>query len=365
VDPLTHTLVGANLASTRLGQSTRYGAAALLIGANLPDIDVLAYLWGEDVAIGFRRGWTHGITALILLPFLLTALLMLWHRVVGTRSQGPTTPPRPGWLLLASAIGVMTHPFLDWLNNYGMRWLMPFDGTWFYGDSVFIMDPWLWLILGAMWLLPRPPTRSLLITWAVLSALLALVVAQRAPLHLITVAIIAILLLLALLRPPGSEPLLRQQRFGIAALLLASLFIAGMISIHALTIPRAREALQRTQAPDAELLMVAPMPINPLRKDVLVRSGEHYRYGVYDWIGGALRLSPAELRLPDDSPLWREASTSPEVSGFMSWTRFPWYHVETAHDHVRVFILDARYSRSVTTGFGGAVVELPVGDGER
>jgi inner membrane protein len=359
VDPLTHTLVGANLASTRLGQSTRYGAAALLIGANLPDIDVLAYFWGEDVAIGFRRGWTHGIAALILLPFLLTALLMLWHRV-GSRRRAAATPLRPGWLLLASAIAVLTHPFLDWLNNYGMRWLMPFDGTWFYGDSVFIMDPWLWLILGAMWLLPRPPTRSLVITWGVLTALLVLVVAQRAPMHLITVAIVATLLLLALLRPPGSKHVVQQQRFGVTALLLSAVFIAGMISIHALTIPRAREALQRRQGPHAELMMVAPMPINPLRKDVLVRSGEHYRYGIYDWISGELRLSPAELRLPDNSPSWRRASTSPEVSGFMSWTRFPWYHVETEGNHVRVFIMDARYSRSVTTGFGGAVVEWTV-----
>jgi inner membrane protein len=362
VDPLTHTLVGANLASTRLGQSTRYGAAALLIGANLPDIDVLAYFWGEDVAIGFRRGWTHGIPALILLPFLLTAVLMLWHRV-GSSRIGTAVPLRPGWLLLASAIAVLTHPFLDWLNNYGMRWLMPFDGTWFYGDSVFIMDPWLWLILGAMWLLPRRPTRSLVITWGVLTALVALVVAQRAPLHLITVAIIAILLLLALLRPPGSEPEVRQQRFGMMALLLSSLFIGGMIATHALTIPRAREALQRTREPDAELLMVAPMPINPLRKDVLVRSGQNYRYGIYDWIADELALSPAELRLPDDSPFWRQASTAPEISGFMSWTRFPWYHVETDDKHVRVFIMDARYSRSVTTGFGGAVVEWV--DGER
>jgi inner membrane protein len=364
VDPLTHTLVGANLASTRLGQSTRYGAAASLIGANLPDIDVLSYFWGEDVAIGFRRGWTHGIPALILLPFLLTAVLILWNRV-GPRRRDTVAPLRPGWLLLASTIAVLTHPFLDWLNNYGMRWLMPFDRTWFYGDSVFIMDPWLWLILGAMWLLPRRPTRSLFVTWGVLAALLALVVAQRAPLHLITVAIIAILLLLALLRPPGSEPEVRQQRFGTTALLLSSLFIAGMTSIHALTIPRARAVLDRNYENDAELLMVAPMPINPLRKDVLFRTGENYRYGVYDWIGDELRISPAELRRPDDSALWREASTAPEISGFMSWTRFPWYHVETDDKHVRVFIMDARYSRSVTTGFGGAVVEWRTVIGDR
>lgn len=56
MDPLTHTLVGANLASTRLGEKTRLAAAALIIGANLPDIDAIFYFTGQsDFALGFRR----------------------------------------------------------------------------------------------------------------------------------------------------------------------------------------------------------------------------------------------------------------------------------------------------------------------
>ena len=43
---------------------------------------------------------------------------------------------------------MLTHPVLDWLNNYGIRLLMPFSPRWFYGDAVFIIDPWLWLALG-------------------------------------------------------------------------------------------------------------------------------------------------------------------------------------------------------------------------
>ena len=65
MDPLTHTLVGASLASTRLGNTTRFATVALVVGANLPDIDVLAYFAGGDAALGFRRGWTHGVLALV------------------------------------------------------------------------------------------------------------------------------------------------------------------------------------------------------------------------------------------------------------------------------------------------------------
>src|SRR5688500_11317594 len=126
MDPLTHTLVGANLASTRLGEKTRLAAAALIIGANLPDVDAILYFTGhDDLALGFRRGWTHGVLALFVLPLILTALLLLYARL----RPDPERHTSARWLLLLSAIGILTHPALDWLNNYGMRWLMPFRGT--------------------------------------------------------------------------------------------------------------------------------------------------------------------------------------------------------------------------------------------
>ena len=68
MDPLTHSLVGATIARTRLGHATPRAAAALIVGANLPDIDVVSFVAGNDAALGFRRGWTHGPPALVLLP---------------------------------------------------------------------------------------------------------------------------------------------------------------------------------------------------------------------------------------------------------------------------------------------------------
>src|SRR5690606_8078623 len=59
--------------------------------------------------------------------------------------RGRDLPPAdPRALLLLSALSIVTHPVLDWMNVYGVRWLMPFDGTWFYGDALFIVDPWIW-----------------------------------------------------------------------------------------------------------------------------------------------------------------------------------------------------------------------------
>ena len=74
--------------------------------------------------------------------------------------RAPARPARAGPLVALSYLAVLTHPALDWLNTYGIRLLMPFDSRWFYGDALFIIDPWLWLVAGTAVVLAY--TRSVL-----------------------------------------------------------------------------------------------------------------------------------------------------------------------------------------------------------
>ena len=342
MDPLTHTLVGANLASTRLGSKTRLATAALVVGANLPDVDSILYFTGHsDLALGFRRGWTHGVLALVVLPVIQTALLVAfarWRRIDVSR----------GWLLALSFLAILTHPFLDWLNNYGMRWLMPFRGTWFYGDSVFIMDPLLWLILGCGWLIGRRATPALLTTWGVFTGLIAWVVSGRSPTYLIVVGGVALVLLAALLWRTS-------RSFATAALVLASLYIGARLTIHSIT-----AAEIRRQIPSAARLMAAPHPIDPLRWDVVAQTPAGYRFGRFHWRQGALSLEPEVLPLPADTPEWRAARQDPSIQGFVTWMRFPWYEIERTPARTLVHVRDARYAvrRRAGGGFGGVTVEL-------
>ncbi|MDX1572073.1 MAG: metal-dependent hydrolase [Xanthomonadales bacterium] len=352
MDPLTHTLVGANLAATRLGKITPMATAALVIGANVPDVDVFSYLWGEDFAMGFRRGWTHGPLALVVLPLLLTGLLLAWDRFV---RRDPARQARAGPLLLLAFLAALTHPALDWLNIYGMRWLMPFDGTWYYGDSVFIMDPWLWLILGGTWLAGRRLSIGLLVTWGIFTALLAAVVQARAGTYVPAVLAVSGGLLLALLwRPPNERTGERLAQLG---LIIGALFIGILLGLHQFTRLNVQSALADQGIENARRVMTGPRPINPLHWDVVVERDDHYRFGSYRWPGG-LTLDDNRLSVPGDDLIWRKASAHPSVAGFMTWTRFPWYEVEQTAQGTLVHIMDARYSRSVGTGFGTTRVLL-------
>ncbi len=156
MDNLTHSLVGALLGQAGLKRKTGLAMPALIIGANLPDVDAACFAWLEGVEhLAFRRGITHGPPALVLLPLILAGALYGYDRWQTQRGKRPDArlPVQFGWLYALALIGCLSHPAMDWMNTYGIRLLEPFSSRWFHGDVLFIVDIWLWLGMGfATWL---------------------------------------------------------------------------------------------------------------------------------------------------------------------------------------------------------------------
>jgi inner membrane protein len=149
LDNLTHSLVGAALAQVILphGASAphrRFFLAAGVVAANLPDLD-LAYVGITPPPLGYllhHRGHTHTLVGLALQGLMLAAacLAIPWIRRVVAAPRG-----RLGVLIAA---GLLTHVLLDASNSYGVHPFHPLDSGWYYGDAVFILEPWLWTLLG-------------------------------------------------------------------------------------------------------------------------------------------------------------------------------------------------------------------------
>jgi inner membrane protein len=300
VDNLTHTLVGAALAEAGLKKRTALGAATLMIGANFPDIDVIAVPLGKSFE--WRRGATHGFLALVVLPFVLAALMWLWDRHVRQRRSPSAAPADYRQLSVLAGLAILTHPTLDFMNSYGMRWLMPFVDKWFYADGLFIIDLVIIaaLILGIVWSRrDRTPVPS------------------------------------------------RMALAVVAVYILANLGLTSM----------GRSAV--ATAFPGKRAMVAPVPANPWRRQVVVDADTAYHLGSFSPTAGLTFRGEGVIQKweggrPDVA--YDRARASPEAQGFLGWVRFPAFQMIGTGGETVVRIVDVRYCCG---GWASVAVRLP------
>jgi inner membrane protein len=317
IDPVCHTLVGAALARSGLGQRTALGATALIVGANLPDLDVLAYFAGPAADLEWRRGWSHGVLALAVLPLVLTGLLLLIHFWIKRAPRASPSSMEPKQLLLLSFIAILSHPILDTLNTYGVRWLMPFSGKWFYGDSLFIVDPWVWLVLAVGIYLSRRRERS------------------------------------------GQSDASRPIWLALAVIML----YAGVMAVSGLAAARiVASEISSLSGRVVQATMAGPVPLNPLVRQFVTEQEGEYRVGTFRWLARP-QVSPTEaLTFPRGRPSHPAALRAAESTlgrRFLGWARFPTFEIEQVGPaQYLVHVVDLRYARRAGDRFGA--ISIPV-----
>ena len=308
------------------------------------------------MSLGFRRGWTHGVLAMAVLPLALAALLLFADRWIARR-RGRPARARAGPLVALSYLAVLTHPALDWLNTYGIRLLMPFDSRWFYGDALFIIDPWLWLVAETAVVLAY--TRSVLgiTAWFVvglaLTALLSGFAVVPPASRLVWVVGVASI---AGVRAWGGRHHL--PRIAAGCLACAVVYILAMVGGSRVAARQATVWLaERNTVPVA--IMAGPLPANPFARDIVVVDREHYHFVEVNWLQNErIRVSSPAIDRGPRGPIVDAAMTAPHVQGIKTSIRFPAYGVEELTDGYRVTIRDIRFARFAGAGLGDAVVEL-------
>jgi inner membrane protein len=348
MDPVAHTLVGAAMAEAGLKRFSRYASATLIIGANLPDLDAVAQLWGADVSLYVRRGWSHGILAMLVLPLVLAGLIWAWHRWRGHRRLD-APPFRPRVVVALAFLGVWCHPLLDWLNTYGVRLLMPFSETWFYGDTLFIIDPWFWL-LSAAGLVLACQHRGGLIGWALLAALAsALIVSTGLAALPVKILWLCGIAAIAIFRWRGIKASTWTAGLGLASL---TLYIGSAYGLARLAEIQYRSAFQQGSTPPL-VVQANPTPGNPFRHRLVTVHDSYYR--VITATGHTIDIP----RPPPDAVV-TAAMADESVKGFMNWMRFPYWEVTETADSWIVEFRDLRYliPGERPRGIGYAKVEV-------
>jgi inner membrane protein len=235
MEPVTHFLTGACLARTGFNRRTAYATLAMTLAAEAPDIDVLWSLRGPVAGFEHHRGITHTFIGVPFVALVVTGLVWLFHAF---RKEKPPIAPRWTVVWLLSLLAALSHIFMDWTNNYGVRPFFPFNPRWYSLDIAFILEP---VVFAA------------LLTGLVMPAILSL--ADR--------------------EIGASKPLFRGRGWAIAAM-----FVVGIdLGVRAVEHHRALHILANTRFGDQALVRVGaePYPVDPFHWFGLAETRDYYQ----------------------------------------------------------------------------------------
>jgi len=255
------------------------------IGSNLPDSDLLYSFIGRKLNyLLHHRGHTHTILIALLLGAATLAITRWWLRRRGLQASSQD------YALLATVLMFtpLLHIAMDFTNNYGVHPFWPLDNRWFYGDSVFIIEPLFWAACAPLAFIFKTPIARFAVLLLMVAAIALCFLTGMVPRPL---AVAYSLLVAAML--------LIGQRAPTNVALAASVSVwLGATAMFAITAHAARakiDAIASEQLPDSTLLdrIVTPMPINPACWEVMILQKEADNAVIRR---AMLAMSPAWLR---------------------------------------------------------------------
>jgi inner membrane protein len=179
----------------------------------------------------------------------------------------------------------MSHPLFDWFNSYGVRLLEPFSSQWFYGDSLFIVDVWMWIaLIAAVWFSLRREGRGA-VNW---------------------------------------------RRPAVAGGLFLILYVGINLAISALARQTIQFAYQWETNAYLPRVVANPVPFAFWKRDVLWRDAESFgsdKFSLFDvrnYIGHSENriIASGPIGLDSDHPE-TQFELSPDARAFLFWSRMP------------------------------------------
>lgn len=373
MDNLTHSLVGLAAAKAGLEKLSPGATTLCVLAANAPDADIVTLIFGGRwVFLHHHRGITHSIVGAFVLALALPLVFYLGDWIIArARKREPQIKFRG--LLLASILATATHPFMDWTNNYGIRPLLPWNPKWFYGDFVFIIDPFLWIVLGGAAFLLTSKTRKQLIVWIVIALVPSYLVlvgpastnqlAYETGLRLLW--IVALIVLVTLYRRKFGGR--RGASIAIAALATVTIYLGGLAAAHALALRAAKVQANSLAASNAEqVLRVAAMPTvaNPTEWVCVMetdRATYKFKLSLLQRSVGGSNVIRYEKPSGATAQAMSEAERDGRSEIFLDFARFPVVHLvgEDCATQTLVQFADLRYTEP-GRGNGTFSLDVPV-----
>lgn len=372
MDNVTHSLVGLAAAKAGCERLSPGATAVCLLAANAPDGDVAILLFGDRwTFLHYHRHITHSILGALIIALLIPIIFWLGDKLLSRLRSRPVSVRLKG-LLLASIIVTATHPFMDWTNNYGVRLLLPWSPQWSYGDLVFIVDPFIWVLLGSAVFLLTAKRKWQLGLWLLLAAVLTyLVIAApgnrglenpRLLQAFWVAAITATVLLYRLGAPQRWGRKIAWSAFGILVIYWTSLGVMHSMAVKEVSFAANSIAMQNGETVTDFAAM--PMLANPFSWQAVTETNRAaYRFEIS--LTDGVRHAVAPIRYPRAdatvSPFATSASQDRRAQIFLGFARFPVFKVTGADcmSQTVVQLADLRYTEPGSSR-GSFALEVPV-----
>lgn len=287
MEPVTHFLTGACLGRAGFNRKTAYATLAMTLAAEAPDIDILWGVRGPVAWLQHHRGILHSFIGAPVMALAVVGVVWLWHRWRGHRRLRPDGPPiRWGLLWFFALLADLSHIFLDWTNNYGVRPFFPFNPHWYAGSFVYLFEPVMF---------------AFLLAGVVAPAIFALADGEVG----------------------ARKPRFRGQAWAIFALSGVAALWSWRWAEHKVALdmvanqPLTAEAVLKVSA--------NPYPINPYLWYIVIDTKDYYRTAFMNVRTGEVQSDPTEdlYYKPPVTPLIRAAEGSYLGRVYMDWSQFP------------------------------------------
>ncbi len=277
-----------------------------MLGANAPDLDIIAGMWGPAAYLDHHRHFTHSLAAS---PLIAALPLLPFFRSAGWRE------------FLVSLAAVLSHVLMDYTNVYGIRLGWPFTDRWMRLDTTPVVDVW---ILSLYALALAAPALSGLV---------------------------------------GSEiGESRRRRAGgtgwaVFALAVMLAYQGGRVLAHERALAMVEPYSYDGEVP--QTIAALPNPFSPLRWRAVVRLPDRYR--VLD-VHILFPLDPSSGETyftAEPTPPLRAAEATPAFQAFLRFNQFPlWQTTPAPEEGTEVRLFDLRFGTPRAPGFqAGALVD--------